>query len=768
MSQDNNLDLNRLQNTDLKPAVQVWLESPGGEQQYFFDNSITCTAIIQEKIVVYCYPELITNLSGMAKNYINKNYEEFVYPEDIKKVDQFLYFIYQNNSPKDLLRFRICDWEGNPAWVEITGQPIIYHGKPSALIVATSITNNMRKIQFLKDLTEIYRNFAEQSPDGIVVRQGNRILYANSRAAERSGFSREEIRQVDAFAGVAEDDVNTAREIAAKWDTGQATPSLVELRMVDADGEVFTCEVASSFINYHGEPAVQHTLRDISYRKKIQKELQLQANLLSNVNDCIVVTDSDYQIIFWNQGAERLLGRKEDEVIGQKLGTVLNEDSFVDQIKNDLLMNGHWEGQREIKMTPEGCKTLQLSVTTINDDCDNTSLVLIARDITELLESQRREREANQAKSEFLARLSHEMRTPLVGIVGYCELLRSVSEGPPNQEGLATMEYCARQLLDLANNMLDLSKIEARQVEIKLESVDLYNLINYTVNSFYPNISANVELSVHISSSVPRNVIGDNAKIKQIIANLLSNAFKFTRRGYVKVKVDLANSFKVSEGMYPIRIAIIDTGIGIKETDRIKIFEPFVHDVIAADGEDGTGLGLAICRQLVELMGGSIWCKANPEGGSEFGFVLPLKASAAPPAPVESGQAITNMHVPDGLEVLLAEDISVNRKLITLMLEKLGCEVVAVSNGEQCVNMLDEYKPDIILMDMQMPVMDGYSATRIIKGRSSLAAIPVIALTAYAMTEDVDKCQEAGCDYYLSKPFTNEQLASALKQCSNV
>lgn len=109
MSQDNNLDLNRLQNTDLKPAVQVWLESPGGEQQYFFDNSITCTAIIQEKIVVYCYPELITNLSGMAKNYINKNYEEFVYPEDIKKVDQFLYFIYQNNSPKDLLRFRICD-----------------------------------------------------------------------------------------------------------------------------------------------------------------------------------------------------------------------------------------------------------------------------------------------------------------------------------------------------------------------------------------------------------------------------------------------------------------------------------------------------------------------------------------------------------------------------------------------------------------------------------------------------------------------------------
>lgn len=766
MSQDKCLDFYRVQKSDLEPGVQVLLENFEGEQQYFFDNSITGTAIIYGKKVVYCYPEFITSLKGIAISYINRSYEEFVYPEDIGKVDQFLNSVHESNAPTDLLRFRMIDWEGNPVWIEITGQPIIYREKPSVLVVATSITNNIRKIEFLKDFTDVYRNFAERSPDGIVVRKGDRILYANSRAIERSGFSLEQLKQLGAFAGVAPEDIEVARELTAKWDSGQDTPKLVELRIREANGQVFTCEVATSFINYHGEPAVQHTFRDISFRKNIQKELQLQSNLLSNVNDCIVVTDADYHIIFWNHGAERLLGWKQEEVIGKRLGMVLNEDSLLDSIKNELRMNGYWEGQMDLITVVGESKSIQLSVTTINDDWDNTSVVVIASDITELLASQRRERGANQAKSDFLARLSHEMRTPLVGIVGYCELLNSVGDGPPNKESLATMEYCARQLLDLANNMLDLSKIEARQVEIKLEKIDLYNLINYTVNSIYPNVSKDVELSVYISSSVPRNVLGDNAKIKQIITNLLTNALKFTSRGYVKVKVQVDNSFRVPEGTYPVTISVVDSGIGIQETDRVKIFEPFVHDVANMCAQGGTGLGLAICKQLVELMGGCIWCQANPEGGSEFGFVLPLQAFVSDQ--IESG--IENNSIPflDGLKVLLAEDISVNRKLITLMLERIGCQVVAVNNGEECIHILNEFRPDVILMDMQMPVMDGYNATRIIKMKSPFADIPVIALTAYAMTDDIHKCQEAGCNYYLSKPFTSDQLANTLAECFSI
>lgn len=762
MSQDKRLDFYRFPKSDLEPGMHVLLENFEGEQQYFFDNSLTCTAIIHGKTLVYCYPEFITNFKGMAISYVNRSYEEFVYSEDIEKVDQFLDSVLKNRAETDVLRFRMLDWQGNPAWIEITGQPVIFREKLSTLVIASSITNNLRKIQFLKDFTDAYRNFAENSPDGIVVRKGDRILYANSRAIERSGFSLEQLKESGAFIGVAPYDLEVARELTAKWDSGRGTPKLVELRTMDAKGEVFTCEVATSFINYHGEPAVQHTFRDISYRKNIQKELQLQSNLLSNVNDCIVVTDSDYHIIFWNQGAVRLLGWKQNEVLGKRLGTILNDESLADRIKNDLVINGHWEGQIDIAGMPGEHKSIQMSVTTITDDCDKTRVVVIASDITELLASQRREHEANQAKSDFLARLSHEMRTPLVGIVGYCELLNSVGDRPANKESLATMEYCARQLLDLANNMLDLSKIEARQVEIKLEKMDLYNLINYSVNSIYPNVSQDVELSVYISSNVPRNVMGDNAKIKQIITNLLTNALKFTSQGYVRVKVQVDNSFRVPEGTHPVTISVFDSGIGIKENDRIKIFEPFVHDVSNMYAQGGTGLGLAICKQLVELMGGSIWCRANPEGGSEFGFVLPLAAVLSDQ--IESGIE-NNVPFLDGLKVLLAEDISVNRKLITLMLEKIGCEVVAVSNGEECIHILNEFRPDVILMDMQMPVMDGYSATRIIKRKASFAAIPVIALTAYAMTDDIHKCHEAGCNHYLSKPFTSDQLANTLAQC---
>lgn len=755
--------INSVNEAKLEPIVQVLMENYEGQPQYFFDNSLTATAIIYGQTVVYCHPKFISNLKGIATTYINGNYEEFVHPEDVHKVKQFLDSFYQSGVQDNILRFRMLDWQGNPVWIEITGQPIIYHEKNSILVMATSLTNNMRKIQFIKDFADIYRNFAEKSPDGIVIRKGNRILYANTRAIERSGFPLEKIKQLDAFVAIAPDDINVARELTAKWDSGQDTPKLVELRILDAAGEVFTCEVASSFISYHGEPAVQHTFRDISYRKIIQNELQFQSNLLSNVNDCIIVTDANYHIIFWNLGAERLLGWKNEEVIGKKLGSVLRKDSFIDNIKNNLTTNGNWEGQIDTKTMQDDCKSIKLSVSTITDDWGNTSVVVIASDITELLASQSREREANQAKSDFLAHLSHELRTPLVGIVGYCELLNSDSEGPNNKESLATMEYCARQLLDLANNMLDLSKIEARQVEIMMREIDLHNLINYTVNSFYPNTKTDVQLSVDISPLVPRTVMGDDAKIKQIITNLLANAFKFTNQGYIKVKVELDRSFALSKGIYAIKIKVIDSGIGVKENDRTRIFEPFVHDVAYLNAQGGTGLGLAICKQLVELMGGSIWCDANSEGGAEFGFILPLQEVTSGRA--ESCTSINSITYFDGLKVLLAEDISVNRKLITLMLEKLGCEVVAVNNGEECIQTLDKYKPDIILMDMQMPVLDGYSATQIIKRKPFFATIPIIALTAYAMTDDIKKCQKAGCDHYLSKPFTGEQLANVLEKC---
>lgn len=606
-----------------------------------------------------------------------------------------------------------------------------------------------------------YLTFAEKSPDGIVVRQDRKILYVNSSVIKRMGYSKEQFRQMDAFSLVSADDLEAARELAVRQDSGQDTPKFVKLGIKDKNGAVFTCEVASSAIEYLGQSAVQHTFRDVSYRENIQKELRLQANLLSNVNDCIIVADGDYDIIFWNQGAKKLLGWESAETSGKKLWSILGEELFHSCIKDTLITDRVWKGQIDVKTREGDLKSIQLSVSIITDDWNQTNIVVIASDVTELLASQRREYAANQAKSEFMAHLSHELRTPLVGIVGYCDMLNSVNYDPDYRESLTAIKYCACQLLELANNMLDLAKIEARQLEVKLAEFDLHQLISHTVNTYYADGRTSVQLSADLSSDVPRFVLGDNTKIRQVILNLLTNAFKFTASGYVKVQMELDKAGDAPNGIYPVKITVIDSGTGINENERARIFEPFIHDV-GTDAQGGTGLGLAICKQLVGIMGGRIWCEANPQGGAEFGFVLPLKAAEPLPEPEAVEKAGADLN---GVKVLLAEDIIINRKLITLMLEKIGCEVVAVSNGEECIEALNEYNPDVILMDMQMPVMDGYNAASAIKQKPPAAAIPIVALTAYAMSGDVLKCQEAGCSYYLSKPFTMEQLTHILGEC---
>lgn len=745
-----------------RPLIPNPMDDSNIIYRYLFQNSLSAAVIICEKEIVYYYPEHTLDLDGDANIYLKKSYEEFVYPGDLNMVDEYITSLYQKVKPQGLLRFRVLDGQNNPIWVEISGQPIFYHNRPAVLILANSLTNNWRKMQYIKDYSNEYRIFADKSPDGIVVRKGTRILYANSAAVKRTGFSLEELKQMDLYSAVDPEDAAAARELMAKWDEGHVVPAFIELGIKGAGGDTFTCEVASSLISYHGEPAVQHTFRDVSYRKRMEQELKMQANLLANINECIIVTDADYQILFWNQGAEKLLGFPAEKVLGHNLEYVLNKVKFIDHISNNLVNDGFWEGQLDLVTVTGDSKSIKLSVTRITDACNPIHIVIIANDITELLNAQRRESEANQAKSDFLARLSHELRTPLVGIVGYCELLKSNHNDALTQEKLTTIEHCARQMLDLANNMLDLSKIDARQVEIKQQDFDLYDVITYTINSFCPHAKTGVEISAHISPQVPRLVKGDQTKVKQIISNLLTNAFKFTSRGYIKVKVELELNYKAAQGFYPVKIAVIDSGIGIDENERSRIFEPFIHDVACFDGRGGTGLGLAICKQFAELMGGCIWCDANPEGGSEFNLILPLEAAAfhsdqpAPSTPAPGGFK--------GLKVLLAEDISVNRKLITLMLEKAGCEVAAVNNGEECINKLGDFSPDVILMDMQMPVLDGFGAARMIKSNPCWNGIPIIALTAYAMTNDIIKCQEAGCDSYLSKPFTSEQLINALKQ----
>jgi predicted ATPase/signal transduction histidine kinase/ActR/RegA family two-component response regulator len=391
------------------------------------------------------------------------------------------------------------------------------------------------------------------------------------------------------------------------------------------------------------------------------------------------------------------------------------------------------------------------------------------RQATQAAEESRRAAEnANAAKSRFLAHVSHEVRTTLNGIMGTTSLLQ-VSELSPEQANLAHIIHRSSEgMLQLLNDLLDLSKVEAGKMELESQPFDLRACIKDVVE-LLSQVAENkgLVLASSVAADVPALMIGDAMRLRQILLNLLTNALKFTSQGSVTLQV-------VREPDDRIHFTVRDTGIGIPKHRLGALFSIFTQaETSTAHKYGGSGLGLAICKQFVELMNGQIWVESEVGQGTAFHVVigaqvaaeadLPPKAPAAPPVP-ESYPLLANVELPSTLRVLLVEDNIVSQKIGCKMLEKLGCERVDVaSDGQQAVSKVRENNYDVVLMDMMMPVMDGLDATRTIRNDSSIKDQPkIVGMTANAMSEDIEACRRAGMDDYLSKPVTLATLQAAI------
>ncbi len=492
-------------------------------------------------------------------------------------------------------------------------------------------------------------------------------------------------------------------------------------------------------------------------------QFQLFSEILFNIKDCIIILDEEFNISYWNQDSCKILGLGPD-VMGRSIFTVFDWP----ELPAILLHPGvdYHEINKKIITAANEERSFRVIIYSISHSSEPKKHIIINLcDISEIIKAESREKRANLAKSEFLANLSHEIRTPLVGILGFCELLNKSKLQAEEIEYVETIEFCAHQLMGIVNKVLNLSKIEAREIEIDSNPFNLRELVIRTVNTLRPAMEKKgLSYSGEISPSIPPILIGDEVKIQQVLTNLLTNAIKYTERGYIKVSLGLDEQGPPTPGFVTIKISIYDTGNGIEHKQLGHIFEPFVQ-LNKSEEYSGVGLGLAISRKLVEAMGGGIWYEPNEEKGSIFSFSLSLaiqeiNSLGAPithdkPREEKNGQ------------VLLVEDIAINRKLVSLMLKNMGYEVIEAANGQECIVELEKSSPDIIVMDMQMPILDGYEATKQIRNHAEFEHIPIIALTAYAMTSDVEKCLEAGCDYYLSKPFTQAQLAEVLDNCQS-
>ena len=483
------------------------------------------------------------------------------------------------------------------------------------------------------------------------------------------------------------------------------------------------------------------------------------------VHDAIMIFRPEGEVILSvNRRACEIYGFEREELVGRSIMSFSLNPAQGKRRVIETLTGGATLAFRTRQRHRDGREmVLDINATAI-EYRGEPAILSINRDVTEELRNEelRLAKEAaeraNRAKSGFLANMSHEIRTPMAGVIGLSDLMLK-TELSGRQQGYAeTIRSSALSLLEVIDDILDFSKIEAGKLTLERSIIDLRELIERIVELLQPRAAAKgIELRAVIDDRLPPHLFAPPARLRQVLLNLASNAVKFTEDGEVELDVELlSQDFELA----CLRFCVRDTGIGMDPSMVPRLFTPFTQaDASTSRRFGGSGLGLAISRQLVKLMGGDIEVESAEGSGSTFSFELTFEIAEAKDDTTTGSRFVSR---PDA-RILVAEDNPVNQLVILEQLGDLGYRAEAVANGEEALRAIESDHYDLVLMDCQMPGLDGYEATRRLRAQEE-GHLPVIALTAHAMKGDRERCLDAGMDDYISKPFTEARLEKTLRR----
>ncbi|XXJ18113.1 PAS domain S-box protein [Desulfovibrio caledoniensis] len=619
-----------------------------------------------------------------------------------------------------------------------------------------------------KKTQEQYRLIVETANEGILGLDANQVItYANRIVADFFGCRVEEVigRSLLDFVAPADWEDNL-RRIEDKL---LIRRERYERRFLRKDGvEVWGMVSSTPLMAEDGRLLGAFAMiADITEVKQAHERL---LNILDGISADIYVSDFESnEVLFMNAGMSNFYGPIEEGMPCHK--TIRNLDRRCPSCPKEKLVdeNGEpvdtlvserfYEGRGRWHLTHDrAIRWLEDRLVHMHMAADITELKTMA---AELEKAMTKAEAASLAKNEFLANMSHEIRTPLNGLLGMLQLMQLSELEPTQRDYLETALNSGRSLLQVLNDILDLSKVESGKLELESIPFELGEVLDQVVSTFRHSVEERgVAMRWEIDEGLARHFVADKGRLRQILFNLVGNAVKFTESGSIEVRAHPLES-GARDGGIQLLFEVADTGIGIPRDKVDAVFDPFTQvDGSSTRKYQGTGLGLGIVRRLVQLMGGSISVDTEEGGGTTIYFTIRARAAEQPDDPAGVPLAVSGN---GGLSILVAEDERVNRVVVQRILEKLGHRAVCVGSGEEAIKALRGQSFDVFLSDIQMPGLDGVATTKVIRGDLGLD-IPVIALTAHAMQGDRDRFIEAGMNGYVSKPFEIDRLQQEIER----